>query len=366
LAAPNRLPALDGMRALAVLLVVAFHYTSSVFAAEMPRPSPWAGNLLVEHASDGVQLFFVISGYVIALTLGSCQGRSEFVLRRALRLLPAMVACSLMTMAIVHARFAPVRWFATSWTSLAPSWTFTPPELWSPLLGKVAYVDAAYWSLSVEICFYVWACLLFFSARQRFVQVLAGAAVGGTALACLAQALGLHGVLAVLRWVAIPDHAPLFAAGALFHGLYNAPAGGRWRHGALAATWLAWSVRRVQLDGATDGLVDGAFVAAFYGLFYAHAYAPALLKPLSWGPLVRIGAASYPLYLLHEYAGVSFIIVGARQGIPILAMAALVAAFWIAVSLCIHAAVERPVKQWATRALAARLRRDPMRAPADA
>src|SRR5689334_25411646 len=88
-------PGLDGLRAIAVVAVMLYH-------AQMNMPSSWMPGGFV-----GVEVFFVISGYLITLLLISEHLRTQrvdlgqFWLRRARRLLPALFALLVVTMGIV-------------------------------------------------------------------------------------------------------------------------------------------------------------------------------------------------------------------------------------------------------------------------
>lgn len=88
--AKERIAHLDGFRGLAILLVISYHAF-----ARWPKVTPWTtiyGTFpIFKFGWMGVQLFFVISGYVIFMTLERCTSLSEFIYKRWLRLFPAML-----------------------------------------------------------------------------------------------------------------------------------------------------------------------------------------------------------------------------------------------------------------------------------
>jgi peptidoglycan/LPS O-acetylase OafA/YrhL len=164
----------DGFRALAILMVIGFHYFSRWTAPRSPENIyPYGGWLadvaLFNYGYLGVELFFIVSGFVISLTLFVSSDWADFAWKRFSRLFPTMLLCSLVTYTFLNAVGSP--WFNASYRDFLPSLTFTDPALWSKALGgSFRSIDAAYWSLQVEVKFYLWACLLFFVfGSQRFL-----------------------------------------------------------------------------------------------------------------------------------------------------------------------------------------------------
>jgi peptidoglycan/LPS O-acetylase OafA/YrhL len=179
---PRYLPALDGLRALAVLSVIAFH-------AELPR---FNGGFL------GVEVFFVVSGYLItSLLLDEREktGRvslARFWLRRARRLLPALFVLLLATLTL-SLTVAPDS-LATTRTDSAAALLYV--SNWWQVVHQHSYfmsVDRPplllhLWSLSVEEQFYlIWplAVALFGRAAKRWVLPVAllGAAASALSMA---------------------------------------------------------------------------------------------------------------------------------------------------------------------------------------
>ena len=86
----RRIDYLDGLRGIAILLVVLFHYCGPVYA-EIVKCDSGPFIPLVAHGWVGVQLFFLISGFVILMTLEKCRSVSQFLYNRWIRLFPAML-----------------------------------------------------------------------------------------------------------------------------------------------------------------------------------------------------------------------------------------------------------------------------------
>ena len=173
----NRLGEIDILRALAIFLVIGFHYCSR-WTPPMHDVSlyPYYGKvahwIIFRHGYLGVELFFIVSGFVIALTIERCKDIIELGIRRLSRLLPSMIVCSLITLIFIK-YFLPTDPFTSTatWSNLIPSWTFSKPSIWSSFIPEPGYIDGVYWSLFVEAKFYIWAAVLYFISRKHFTNI---------------------------------------------------------------------------------------------------------------------------------------------------------------------------------------------------
>src|SRR5579862_1099054 len=136
-------PALDGLRAIAVLAVLGYHTWEGAFRGG------WVG----------VDIFFVLSGYLITSILLAERDRRgtisfrQFYLRRALRLLPALVLCLAVAIALAASQGPTLR---DATTKEAAAATLYAANWWQVLrphapIGLLAHT----WSLSVEEQFYL-------------------------------------------------------------------------------------------------------------------------------------------------------------------------------------------------------------------
>lgn len=151
-------PELDGLRAVAVLGVFAFHL--------LPKSIP--GGYL------GVDVFFVLSGFLItALIMKSTADKSfsffDFYIRRARRLLPALIVAVIFTLLVAGIIFSPEHYKAAGQSGIYASLGVANIHFWL----STGYFDLAtsvkpfihYWSLGVEEQFYlIWPALLVFGA----------------------------------------------------------------------------------------------------------------------------------------------------------------------------------------------------------
>ena len=157
---PTRFYELDLLRCLAALSVVFYHYTYRGYAAGNFSPVEFlALGHLTRYGFLGVELFFLISGYVILL---SAQGKTagQFLLARAVRLYPAFwVAC---TLTFLVGRLWGQGPADGHWPDSLHAGLITYAGNLTMLYGFLTTppLDGAYWSLTVEITFYLLISLL--------------------------------------------------------------------------------------------------------------------------------------------------------------------------------------------------------------
>ena len=296
-------PALDGLRAVAVLAVVAFH----AGAAWLP-----AGFL-------GVDVFFVISGFLITTLLLRENDRrgtislAGFWQRRAARLLPALLLMLagvatylLLASPDLFTRFAYDVRFALFFVA---NWDFIFRDVpyfaqWQPSLGTHL------WSLAVEEQFYlVWPLATIAALRlggPRAVGILAVVLAGASALLMALFFVPFADVSRV--YFGTDTHAFGLAVGAglavVARTRPEAFAGNRVVLALIGSAALAGIVAAMALLHEWDGfLYRGGYlgITVLTGTVVAIATneGNALVRTLSWRPLRWIGRRSYGIYLWH-------------------------------------------------------------------
>lgn len=320
----GRIDAIDGLRAIAILSIVAYH--SGV----------WERGIL------GVDVFFTLSGFLITLMLvreverhrGVRLGR--FYARRAKRLLPALVLTLALTGLAVWRFGLPhetERFGAQGLAALlhVANWEqiLRSEAYWSGLerTGPLAHL----WSLSITEQFYLlwpplFVVVVWLVARRRsqaISRALAVAAVVATALtaaAAIAPAVAFDGANQDVVYLGTLTHGAGLTAGAL-GALLLASARRRWHEGAGA-----WHRGRPRLVVAVRTLAGLCCLAAIVAMslsaqsyrsdwLYTWGFAAAglataalclalsgpspLARVLSLPPLLAIGRISYPVFLIH-------------------------------------------------------------------
>ena len=184
----KRLHALDGLRGIAILTVAMYHYYVHFSAAGLYA---WGRQLdfasLHHYSYYAVYLFFMISGFVIFMTLEKCRDMGEFIFRRWVRLFPAMLFASILILCI--SRNIPHYPFAQKILDALPGLTFTDHWIWSRLLHqKVESLDSVFWTLYVEVQFYILAAFIFYQLRKNLLPAMI------ILSATLGIAVQMHGV----------------------------------------------------------------------------------------------------------------------------------------------------------------------------
>ncbi len=356
----QRLRALDGLRGVAILLVMGFHYfyhlESSYYKSTLyPYGETFSNVLIFKYGYMGVELFFIISGFVIAMTLESSRSVLDFVIRRFVRIWPALIVSAVLTFFLLNWSDSP---FALTrrqfWPNFLPSLTLTPPSLWSGWFPKVDYVTGVYWSLVVEIRFYMIAVILFwlFSREKLARNLVIFTLVIYIGRALLRRAMpGYNGVYDALF---IPDYMPWFAAGAIFYELYKDRLAKSAALVMLAVMYVL--IARVSTNYAMIGR-DPVFASTtalvFLTLFWFLATKPTPMRIFEVRPLVWIGECSYSIYLYHYAIGMIFISqVSKTIGlIPQLLLVAAISLLVLAVGRVSYATVENPARRWLTKLL---------------
>lgn len=300
----GRIAALDGLRAVAIAMVIAYHVDNSVVPA-----GHW-----------GVHLFFALSGFVITGSICAEVDRSgrlalgSFYRKRFLRLYPALVVVCVVMLAI-----------GTEWSRVAPSLGLYAnyARIEGVTLGRLTHT----WFIAVIAQFYlVWPLVIGWLParhRARFIGALALAAIAWRAIAIGVMSPG---------WV---YNSTDTNAAALFVGSFLAVAGvptarslTRWSIPALLGLML------LPVFGDTGRLI-------LWGGFVALALSALAVQYASTGPawlenrsLLRIAEVSFGLFLWHY--------VFVRSDIPLWTAAvgtvvATLASWWL---------VEQPVLRW--------------------
>jgi len=299
----HRIEYLDGHRGLAIVLVIFFHaYTR--WAEVVPYGSAYAEFPPFKYGWLGVQLFFLISGFVILMTLEKYSSAREFLYRRWLRLFPAMLVCSLVI-------FQTARYFSErpggipTLGSLLPGLTFIEPAWWNKLVGfPTTQLEGSFWSIFVEVKFYLFAALMYYWRGRNF---LIGALIAAFGIAVISQAAGGYAEAAsfsILNKICAKcsfEYFGWFAAGAAFY-VYS-------RVKTLTAFLGASSIAIVSsVSGAGTFSGTCAAALAISLLFAGSMVSPTIQRILNIRILQFFGFISYPFYLIHQNMMIAIII----------------------------------------------------------
>lgn len=333
----KRIDYLDGFRGVAIILVILFHAFGR-WPNLVPYGEYYAQLLIVKYGWVGVELFFIISGFVIFMTLDKSENYLGFIYKRWLRLFPAMLIVS--TFIFLTAPFFYERPAGQpTLLSLLPGLIFTNPSPISKILGvNIIVLEGAFWSLYIEFFFYLLSGALFFLiGKYNCWKVLTLIFLMACAAATLSQNYYPFIFKVVMYFPFV--YFGWFAAGAALY-FYHISNENKWF--CIGAILLFCS------SYFTSMLVIQGFVAMICVsiLFLISLKSQLLQSMLQWKPLLFFGFVSYPLYLLHENMMISIIAKLTHQFGPHLGLLYFIAAivFILSISYAVVKWIEPLVK----------------------
>ena len=280
---PARLYQLDALRGIAALMVVIYHYFyhyDNQYGHSFDIPS-W-----VDLGQTGVHLFFIISGFVIFWTLRRAKRPVDFVFSRFSRLYPAFWAALLTTFTFTSLMGPDDR--VVPWSSFAANLTMFQEFLGYP------HVDGVYWTLSIELAFYILA----------FTALLSGLFVFVDYICLLWLAISYFQALSgadfgIFEQVLLLKYNLLFVTGISFYRIWSKEAR------RLPTVCVALSVMLAYFRFPIE-------IAAAISIWIA-AFSLVIAGRLQWlnqKILIWLGSVSYSLYLIHQNIGYGLINLG--------------------------------------------------------
>ncbi|QIG99060.2 acyltransferase family protein [Bradyrhizobium sp. 6(2017)] len=292
---PTRVPILDLLRLAAVGAVILYHYgfwgpaSHGVQQVAMPYLATVA-----QYGFLGVPVFFAISGFVIAY---SAEGRTPvgFAIARFSRIYPTFVIC--MTLTFLATLLVGHAWFHVTWGQWLANLFIAAPMFGQP------YMDDAYWSLVIEVVFYVWVAL--FLAWGIFPRRIDTIIVAWIAITFVNE-LTLD--IPLFEKLFMADDSGFFAVGLLIYEHYRGRRDTRLYSLLTLAMGTATfqAVHKLERLGVhTHGSFDPMVVTAICIVSLGIVFAATRIKsvPLPAGLVSAVGGITYPLYLLHLQLG---------------------------------------------------------------
>ncbi len=339
----SRLPALDLLRLAAVAGVILYHYgfwgpySHGAYLVALPDLAP-----IAQYGFLGVPVFFAISGFVIAF---SAEGRTStgFAIARFSRIYPTFVVCMTIT-------FVAVALFGAGHFEVTARQWLCNLFIAAPMLGQ-PYMDSAYWSLVIEVVFYIWVAILMASGlfpRRIDAIILVWLAI------TFANELTIDAT--IFEKLFIADDSGFFAIGLLMYEYHRGRRDVRfWALSALAlGTAVFQAIHRLgRLGVHTGGSFDPKVVVAVCLVSLALVFLATKVKrmPLPAKAVLAAGGITYPLYLLHMQLGyVVFTALAPQQRSGAITMGIIAGAFVLASA--VWRFFDRPLHRWTKKNLA--------------
>lgn len=279
----SRILELDVLRGIAAFYVLCFHYVY-YYGDHLNTDVPTLSALIT--GIYGVQLFFMISGYVIFMTLEKTKRPMDFIVSRFSRLFPGYWIAVILAFALI--RFFPLT------------------EEWVPLRRAVAnlfmiqswlevkHIEGVYWTLSIELAFYTGMFFLYLMKKFKYVELLG-------LLWLVLMALRSRMEFYTTEFLDIENllrYGHLFFAGILFYQIRTK--GATWyRYACLGMCLLVQYIAKIPIHHGN--FIDPALGTFIIFLFFATFQLLISDKLFFIGikPFVYLGTVSYSLYLTH-------------------------------------------------------------------
>ena len=332
----ERLSILDGLRALAVIIVMVSH----------------AGLGHIVPGGFGVTIFFVISGFLISYLLIIEREKKGFVhygafyLRRTVRIVPPLVLCYLATLLLVFSGLTSAQYNAPG-----AIWDFLLLTNYAPQLGESSGIPIPLWSLNIEEHFYMVFPFIFVAALGKSVRF---AAVGLILLIAIALLIRVHefndgNVKQIYYWTHTRFDALLF--GVLLALFVSTKSGGA---RDLRGNWIVFAIsgfaigltllHRDEFFRDTVRYTVQGIALAFVFAFLLSSRSRLFTKLLELKVLRQTADYSYVLYLIHTP-----LMNAARETLtflpqPLQYASGIAASFAFAAAM--HRYIEKPLLRW--------------------
>src|ERR1035437_5697064 len=318
----NRILELDAMRGIAAISVVLFHYTMG-------------NSYSFRQGGTGVDLFFIISGFVISLTLAKTSSWKDFAVNRLSRLYPTY-------------------WIVVSFTaivSILAGVAVTFPQYCANLTMFQSYfniddIDWPYWTLMVEMIFYICMVILFTTKMLQQIEFLG--------LAFVALLIPLHSEFvltnypgyhrAIILWFPMVVYFPLFFSGIIFYRIkFDKPTLFRYVLVLLCFVVQIWLFRVGFRRTFTLTRIEYlGMLTIWFSMFllYVNNKLAFLVNKLT----LFLGALSFSLYLVHQFIGLHVFIpfFSTTLKLPHIVSIGISLLFIVGISYCIMIFVEKP------------------------
>ncbi len=304
-------PGLDGLRGLAILLVMALHFVGDA------TPQNLGERLVVKVSSYGllgVDLFFVLSGFLITGLLLDAKGQPHyfrnFYARRTLRIFPLYYAVLAILFLVVPLLATPTPALEAARRQQAWLWTYTANFYIAAKASWALTYASHFWSLAIEEQFYVlWPLVVFAVRRETLERICVGVIVGALGLRI---GLALWDVSQLSISVLTPCRADTLCTGALLAALARRESGAEPLLRRAGAAALASAAALIVLSAwcaiTHAGLpvlvqIQNSLFALFFGALTLVSVVPPersrLARVFRGSPLRLFGKYSYGLYVYH-------------------------------------------------------------------
>ncbi|MCX6274916.1 MAG: acyltransferase [Bacteroidetes bacterium] len=314
------------MRGISALIILVIHYSKYIYGA---NPGDNLFLEVIEFGKYTVQFFFVLSGLLIFMTLDRSSQPKYFIVSRFARLYPAYWVCMSLTALVI---------------TLSPYYNYHPVTAIQYIANLTMFqhwmfiedMDGAYWTLAVEMCFYILIFLVFIFKKQEKIERIG---IVWLVLMVAVFAMQKYNVLPTANYyyfVPLLKNGNLFLGGIFFYQLKKNPDDKRKYLLLIICLVVHFIINPIE---------EAIAISIIFFLLYL--FVIDKLKLLRGRILFFLGYICYPLYLLHQYIGYEVINFlsdsGIESGFLKIGITALII---IAMATIVTMTVERPAMKF--------------------
>lgn len=283
------------LRFFAALGVLSYHSFSQLITNNyIPNAFSFLSQF-AKYGNLGVDLFFIISGFVISL---SSEGRTffQFISARFIRLFPVFWLCvSITSLFVLLSNSADY----ISWQKYLSNLTMLPS-----IFGGYEYIDVSYWTLRVELKFYLIIAIILLLRKFVNLSLQKIAVVLSSLLLYYTLFCNLYycpSAFKLFFWSYGEEYLQYFVAGILFYEIYKNNKN-YYNYIALLMCYFVALIKTNNHDHINIG-INIIYITIFFLIFLAIS-----LKKITnnffnkkyKNAIIVLGAVTYPLYLLHD------------------------------------------------------------------
>jgi peptidoglycan/LPS O-acetylase OafA/YrhL len=290
----SRLKELDALRGLAALMVVFFHFT-------MGRTEAKLGFKL---GTTGVDLFFIISGFVIYMSIGRVKTSLDFVINRVSRLYPTYWTCVTFTFILIAANSI----FKNAGSEHIDFIAYIANMTMFHFYFEIPSIDGTYWTMIIEMIFYLGILFLFHFKWLKYLNLI-GLALTLIVVAAASFWPQTYLVTRIMYWMPLLQFIPLFLAGTVFYKIYTSETK-RLENYALLFVCLISQILLFKFAGGSKRYISHSeyaiMLVIYFSLFILFVNNKLGFIVSKWS--LFLGKISFALYLIHQYISIRVII----------------------------------------------------------
>lgn len=334
----HRILELDALRGIAALSVVFFHFTLGHTQAT------YGFNI----GCVGVDLFFIISGFVIFMTIEKCVTWKDFAISRFSRLYPAYWFCVSFTFCVLLLSNTELPFESYESTHNFFIKYLANLTMFEYYL-KIGYLDGSYWTLAVELIFYFFMSLVLIFNKKNKVELYGTLALLIVLLhRYFFDFIENHSLLHTIRHsIPLLSYFPLFFSGILIYKIkFEKSVYWRWLLLLCCYGIQLYLFQKCYENNLfvtfKEYVTVISFIYCIFFIFLAGKLGFIINKFTTW-----LGGISYSLYLIHQSIGVNVIIPQLTlRGIPFWVAAFTAIVVVLILATCIYNFIEKPSLQF--------------------